>query len=89
MAERNAQGRWGIFGGVVICRLRLAILIEVFGPTRRAMPTARAADSSATRIPPGPSKNYENREVDREMVCWDTLGIPPRGQWGCYLPGGG
>ena len=45
VAGRNAQVRWGeIWGGFVICRLRLAIWTLALDLTRRALSTTRAAD---------------------------------------------
>ena len=64
VAGRNAQVRWGeIWGGFVICRLGLADWTLALDMTRRAMPTARAADSIAPRIPPGLAIGNGNYDI--------------------------
>ena len=55
------RGAGGIFGGFVICRLRLAELALGLDSARRAMPTARAADRSAHSAGPGKGKRDEGR----------------------------
>ena len=54
-AGRNAQGRWGeIWGGLEICRFEICnygLVLSIWHAS--SCHTARAADSIASRIPPG------------------------------------
>ena len=73
-ARRNAQGRWGeIWGGLEICRFKFEDMDFGFGfDTPAPCHTARAADSIASRIPPGRGYSCHGATMQwrkNAMVC--------------------
>ena len=67
-AGRNAQVRWGeIWGGFVICRFEIGDSDSGFW-IWHAGSCLRHGRRIAPRIPPGPSKGYEDRNMNREKL---------------------